>query len=67
MDKKYIERPKVFDKKEYDKEYKKKHYKQFTVAVAPEFKERIDNYCKRAGISKYEFLKQAIEMFEEKN
>ncbi|MDE5576915.1 MAG: ribbon-helix-helix domain-containing protein [Oscillospiraceae bacterium] len=67
MDKKYIERPKAFDKKEYDKEYKKKHYKQFTVAVTPEFKERIDNYCKRAGISKYEFLKQAIEMFEEKN
>ena len=68
MDKKYIERPpRNFDKKEYDKEYKKQHYKQFTVAISPELKERIDRYCKRVGMSKSEFLKQAVEMFEEKN
>ncbi len=60
MDKKYIERPKKFNRYEYAKQ----HYRQIKVEVKPEIKERIDNYCKEAGISKAEFLRQAIDLFE---
>ncbi len=64
MDKKYIERQKKFDKNKYNSNYSKEHYARFSVDVKPEIKERIDNYCKEAGISKAEFLRQAIDLFE---
>lgn len=65
MDKKYIERPKLFDKKEYDKDYKKKHYKHFSVYLTPELKERLDNYCRDMEISKSEFIKRALDVLED--
>lgn len=64
MNKKFIEFPNKFDKKEYDKNYRKEHYVRFSASVKPELKERIDEYCKNENISKTEFLKRAITMFE---
>lgn len=64
MDKKNIERPKTFDKKEYDKDYKKKHYKHFSVYLSPELKERLDNYCSKADISKTDFIRIALDVLE---
>lgn len=66
MDKKYIEFPNKFDKKEYDRQYNKEHYVRFSASVKPELKERIDDYCKNEKISKTEFLRRAIDMFENK-
>lgn len=66
MDKKYIERPKKFDKKKYNSAYSKEHYSRFAADIKPEIKDRIDNYCKETGISKAEFLRRAIDMFENK-
>lgn len=66
MDKKYIEFPNKFDKKEYDRQYNKEHYVRFSASVKPELKERIDEYCKNEKISKTEFLRRAIDMFENK-
>ncbi len=66
LGKEYIERPKEFDKKSYDKTYRKENYKYFSTVIKPEIKDRIDNYCKEAGISKAEFLRRAIDMFENK-
>lgn len=60
MEEKFIERPKKFDKVAYNKE----HYASFNLKIAPELKNRIDNYCADMGISKPEFLKRAIEMLE---
>lgn len=64
MDKKYIERPKTFDKKEYDKDYKKQHYKHFSVYLTPELKERLDNYCSQAKISRTDFIRLALDVLE---
>lgn len=66
MDKKYIEYPNKFDRKEYDKQYKKEHYVRFSASVKPELKARIDDYCKNEKISKTEFLRRAIDLFENK-
>ena len=63
-DKKYIERPKKFDKKEYDKNFQKEHYVNFGSKINPELKQRIDEYCLNAGISKSEFLRKAIDLLE---
>ncbi|MBD5141093.1 MAG: CopG family transcriptional regulator [Ruminococcus sp.] len=64
MDKKYIEYPNKFDKKEYDKNYRKEHYVRFSASVKPELKKRVDDYCKKEKISKTEFIRRAIDMFE---
>lgn len=64
LDKKYIERPKKFDKREYDKEYHKSHYKQVTLSLTPELKERLDNYCSQAEISRTEFICRALDVLE---
>lgn len=64
LDKKYIEYPNKFDKKEYDKKYKKEHYARFVADLQPELKKRVDDYCKKENISKTEFVRRAIEMFE---
>lgn len=57
MDKKNIERPKKFYKREYDKT----HYSQFNLRIKPELKKEIDDFCAEKGISKSEFLRLAIE------
>lgn len=64
--KKYIEYPKNFDRNEYNKKYQKEHYARFVADLKPELKERIDEYCKNEKISKTEFLRRAIDMFENK-
>ena len=64
MDKKYIEYPNKFDRKEYEKNYKKEHYARFSADLKPEEKKRVDEYCKRKGISKADFIRRALEMFE---
>ena len=44
MDKNNIEREKIFNKKEYDKNYKKEHYKQFNTNISKKFvKHKNDN------------------------
>ena len=53
MDKKFIEREKTFNKKEYDKEYRKKNYKQFNTNISIQLNEQIVNYCNDNGISKF--------------
>lgn len=62
--KKYIEYPNKFNRDEYNKKYSKEHYVRFSASVKPELKQRVDDFCKRAGISKTEFIRRAIEMFE---
>ena len=64
MDKKFIEYPNKIDRKEYDKKYKKEHYVRFSASVKPELKKRVDDYCKKENISKTEFIRRAIDMFE---
>lgn len=64
LDKKYIERPKTFNKREYNKEYQKSHYKQVTLSLTPELKERLDNYCSQAEISRTEFICRALDVLE---
>ncbi|MDE5577757.1 MAG: hypothetical protein K2J11_10255 [Oscillospiraceae bacterium] len=62
MDKKYIERPQKFDKNQYNSNYSKKHYKNFSIVIKPELKEQIENYCKEENISKAEFLRRAFDI-----
>ncbi len=64
MNEKYIERPKKFDKRAYDNNYQKTHYAQFNLRIAPDLKQRIDNYCSDNNISKSEFLRIAIEALD---
>ena len=66
MNKNLIEREKTFNKKEYDKEYRKKNYKQFAVNISMDFYEQIENYCKDNGISKADFLRNAAYEFMNK-
>ncbi len=63
MDKKNIERPKVFDKKEYKKEYAKAHYKRILAEVKPEDYDLIDGYCKKNDISKAKFIVEACKHY----
>ncbi|MEZ3454918.1 MAG: ribbon-helix-helix domain-containing protein [Oscillospiraceae bacterium] len=65
MDKKYIERPKTFNKREYNKEYQKNHYKQVTLSLTPELKERLDKYCSQEKISRSEFIRRALDVLED--
>ena len=61
MNKNLIEREKTFNKKEYDKEYRKKNYRQFAVNISIDFYEQIINYCNDNGISKADFLRLAVD------
>lgn len=65
MDKKYIERPKTFNKREYNKEYQKNHYKQVTLSLTPELKEHLDKYCSQEKISRSEFIRRALDVLED--
>ena len=60
MDKKYIEREKTFNRKEYDREYKQKMYKQLKFDVKHDFYEMFNNYCTDNGINKAELFRIAI-------
>lgn len=64
--KKYIEYPNKMDRKEYEKKYKKEHYVRFSADLKPEEKKRVDDYCRIENISKSEFIRRALEMFEDK-
>ncbi|MDE7278186.1 MAG: ribbon-helix-helix domain-containing protein, partial [Oscillospiraceae bacterium] len=44
----------------------KEHYARFVADLKPEEKKRVDDYCKKEGISKSEFIRRALEMFEER-
>lgn len=59
MDKKYIERPKKFNKAEYNKV----NYKQMKVEIKPGDYDLIDSYCKSNGISKAKFLVEASRFY----
>lgn len=52
MDKKYIERPKEFDKAAYNKV----HYKQLKANIKPDDYNIIDAHCKDKKISKAQFI-----------
>lgn len=67
LGKEYIERAKKFDKIAYNKQYQKEHYSSFSCRIDPKLKERVDKYCEDTGISKAEFLRRAIDMFENDN
>jgi len=64
LDKKYIERSETFDKAAYNKQYQKEHYSSFSCRIDPKLKERVDKYCEDVGISKAEFVRQAMDLFE---
>ena len=51
---------KEFDKKKYDREYQRKHYKKMAVVCTIEEGERIEKAAKAAGLSKSEYMKRAI-------
>lgn len=61
MDKKYIERPKEFDKAKYNKE----HYRQLKIEIKPEDYDFIDSYCKNNKISKAKFIIEACRRYAE--
>ena len=60
MDKKYIERPELFNQKEYNKEYKKNHYKSISISVKPDFATTLNDYCQQAGFSKTELIVKSV-------
>ena len=49
-----------FNKKEYDIKYNKEHYSRFLVDLPKEEKEELDRLLKEKGITKAEFLRDAI-------
>lgn len=61
-----MERPPKFNKSKYNTKYQKEHYARFVADLKPELKKRVDDYCRAEKISKSEFIRRAIEMFEEK-
>lgn len=66
MDEKYMERPPKFNKSKYNTKYQKEHYARFSANLKPEEKKRVDDYCRIENISKSEFIRRALEMFEDK-
>lgn len=44
--------------------YNKKTYRQFATQIKPDLSSRIDAYTKSQGISKPQFLRQAIEALD---
>lgn len=53
-----------FNKKEYDKEYHKKNYKQFKVELPINEKEKIDNLLKSKNLTKVDFVRKANILLE---
>ena len=54
-----------FNKEVYDREFKKKNYKQFKVDLPIKEKDDLDDMLKMYNISKSEFLKNSIKKFKE--
>lgn len=50
---------KKFNQKEYNKEFNKKHYRQFKTELPIAEKEEIDNFLKEINMSKVEFIRKA--------
>lgn len=55
---------KVFDEKKYNKEYKKKHYKQFKAILKSQDLEDLNNLLKEKNINKSEFILSAKKLLE---
>lgn len=56
MAKNDIERPKKFDKKQYDKEYHKKAYKRISIDIKPEEAEMIRQAAQDRGLSVAQYI-----------
>lgn len=54
-----IERPKKFDKKQYDKEYHKKAYKRISIDIKPEDAEMIRQAAQDRGLSIAQYIIRA--------
>ena len=55
---------KKFDKIKYDMDYRKKHKSQFNVDINKEEKEEIEALLKNNGITKADFLRNAIRKYK---
>lgn len=55
---------KKFDKIKYDMDYRKKHKSQFNVDINKEEKDEIDALLKNNGITKADFLRNAIRKYK---
>ena len=49
-----------FDKKKYDRQYQREHYKKMAVVCTIEEGERIEQAAQRAGMTKSAYMKKAI-------
>lgn len=58
---------KQFNQLEYQKEYNKEHYKTFKVDLKKEEFEELDKILKEKGLTKAQFLRNAIEQLLKKN
>lgn len=55
-----------FDKIKYDMDYRKKHKSQFNVDINKDEKDEIDKLLKSNGMTKTEFLRNAIKKYKNK-
>lgn len=55
-----------FNQNEYINDYKKKHYKQFRVDLKTEDMEELNVLLKGLGLTKSQFLKNAIQDLKQK-
>ena len=55
---------KGFNKKEYDKEYRKTHYKQFKVDLIIKEKEDLDALLQKNNLTKKDFVLKAKKILE---
>lgn len=58
---------KVFDKKEYNKNYDKEHYTKFAAKLKKEELEELNNFLKKRNMNKREFVLQSKELLERRN
>lgn len=55
-----------FNKQEYIQEYNKAHYRAFKVDLKIEELEELNNLLKEKGLTKAQFLREAIERLKKK-
>lgn len=60
LDRKNIERPQKFDRKKYDKEYKKEHYTQIVIRPKKEIADIINKYCEDNNINRSQLIINAV-------
>ena len=51
---------KEFDKLQYDKQYRKDHYKQITVVLDKETAQKVADASSKENISKSQYIKTAV-------